>query len=129
LGELHPNLLVNLTSDSWFGATTEPWEHLALAVFATVELRVGMVRSVNSGISALIDANGRLLERTYADDPYRQPRAADGVVVSAPRMEGGHTLYVRFGNWFPYLCMAAILFLGAFAFRGRSAAHDAPDGG
>jgi len=120
LGELHPNLLVNLTSDSWFGATTEPWEHLALAVFATVELRVGMVRSVNSGISALIDANGRLLKRTYADDPYRQPRAADGVVVSAPRMEGGHTLYVRLGNWFPYLCVAAILFLGAFAYRGRS---------
>ena len=32
---LHPNLLVNLTSDSWFGAGSEPWEHLALAVFAT----------------------------------------------------------------------------------------------
>ena len=39
LGRLHPNLLVNLTSDSWFGADTEPWEHLALAVFASVELR------------------------------------------------------------------------------------------
>ena len=76
LGELHPNLLVNMTSDSWYGARTEPWEHLALAVFATVELRVAMVRSVNSGVSALIDPNGRLLQKTYADDPYR--RAARG---------------------------------------------------
>ena len=89
VGQLHPNLLVNLTSDSWFGADTEPWEHLALAVFASVELRVSMVRAVNSGVSALIDPNGRVMRKTYADDPYRNPRAADGIVVSAPVMAGG----------------------------------------
>ena len=74
VGELHPNLIVNMTVDSWYGARTEPWEHLALAVFATVELRAAMVRSVNSGVSALIDPNGRLLQKTYANDPYREPR-------------------------------------------------------
>jgi apolipoprotein N-acyltransferase len=120
LGKLHPNLLVNLTSDSWFGANTEPWEHLALAVFATIELRVGMVRAVNSGISALIDPNGRLLQKTYTDDPYRRPRTADGVIVTVPRMAGEPTVYVRYGNWFPYLCMAAILWMGIYARRGRS---------
>jgi apolipoprotein N-acyltransferase len=119
VGELHPNLLVNLTSDSWFGANTEPWEHLALSVFATIELRVGMVRAVNSGISALIDPNGRLRQTTYADDPYRQPRAADGVIVSVPRMAGGRTVYVAYGNWFPYLCLAATLSMGVFALRRR----------
>src|ERR1700691_722501 len=86
LRQLHPNPLVNLTSDSWFGAETEPWEHLALAVFASVELRVSMVRAVNSGISALIDPNGRLLQKTYADDPVRDPRPADGIVVDVPMM-------------------------------------------
>lgn len=121
VGELHPNLLVNLTSDSWFGAHSEPWEHLALAVFASVELRVAMVRSVNSGVSALIDPNGRLLRKTYADDPYRQPRAADGVLVSAPRMAGGPTIYVRFGSWFAYLCIAATLTIGAYAWKSRGA--------
>jgi STE24 endopeptidase len=44
---------------------------------------------------------------TYADDPYRNPRAADGIVVSAPGMSGGHTLYVAVGNLFAYLCIAA----------------------
>ncbi len=63
LGELHPNLLVNLTVDSWYGAFSEPWEHLALSVFATIELRVALIRAVNSGVSALIDPNGRLLEK------------------------------------------------------------------
>jgi apolipoprotein N-acyltransferase len=119
VGRLHPNLLVNLTSDSWFGARTEPWEHLALAVFATVELRVSMVRAVNSGVSALIDPNGRLLQKTYADDPYRQPRPADGIVVGAPGMSGGHTMYVKFGNWFAYLCLTAVIAIAGVAFRGK----------
>ena len=119
VGQLHPNLLVNLTSDSWFGAQTEPWEHLALAVFAGVELRVSMVRAVNSGVSALIDPNGRVVTKTYADDPYRNPRAEDGIVVSAPYMSGGHTVYVAVGNLFAYLCMAATLMLVGVAARSR----------
>ncbi|HME37468.1 MAG TPA: apolipoprotein N-acyltransferase [Steroidobacteraceae bacterium] len=121
VGQLHPNLLVNLTSDSWFGAESEPWEHLALAVFAGVELRVGMVRAVNSGVSALIDPNGRLLEKTYANDPYRNPRAADGILVTAPVMPGAHTVYVAVGNLFAYLCIAATLILGAIAARTQAA--------
>jgi apolipoprotein N-acyltransferase len=109
VGQLHPDLLVNLTSDSWFGADTEPWEHLALAVFASVELRVSMVRAVNSGVSAMIDPNGRVVQKTYADDPYRHPRGADGIIVTAPKMAGGHTLFVAVGNLFAYLCLAATL--------------------
>ena len=118
VGQLHPNLLVNLTSDSWFGADTEPWEHLALAVFGSVELRVSMVRAVNSGVSALIDPNGRVLQKTYADDPYRNPHAADGVVVTVPGMQDSRTVYVVVGNLFAYLCVAATLVLaGIAAFR------------
>jgi apolipoprotein N-acyltransferase len=119
VGQLRPNLLVNLTSDSWFGANTEPWEHLALAVFASVELRVSMVRAVNSGISALIDPNGRLVEKTYADDPYRHPRGADGTVVSAVIMPGSDTVYVAVGNLFAYLCLAGTLTLVFLALRRR----------
>jgi apolipoprotein N-acyltransferase len=106
-GALHPDLLVNITSDQWFGADTEPYEHLALAVFSTIELRVALARDVNSGISALIDPNGRVLDRTYADDPYRHPRPSDGTIVSAPKMAGGHTLFVAWGSWFAYACMLA----------------------
>ena len=107
VGQLRPNLLVNLTSDSWFGADTEPWEHLALSVFASVELRVSMVRAVNSGVSALIDPNGRVIRKTYADDPYRHPRASDGMLVSAPMMSDPPTLFSRVGNLFAMLCVAA----------------------
>jgi apolipoprotein N-acyltransferase len=122
VGQRRPNLLVNLTSDSWFGAETEPWEHLALAVFASVELRVSMVRAVNSGVSALIDPNGRLLQKTYADDPYRNPRPEDGIVVTAPMMPGARTAYVAVGNLFAYLCVAATLILAGVAVRTKGGA-------
>jgi apolipoprotein N-acyltransferase len=121
VGAAHPNILVNLTSDSWFGAGSEPWEHLALSVYASVELRVAMVRAVNSGVSALIDPNGRLLVKTYADDPYRHPRAADGVLVTAPRMPGKDTVYVRFGYVFPSLCFASIGLMSILAWRRNAA--------
>ena len=115
VGQLRPNLLVNLTSDSWFGAATEPWDHLALSVFASVELRVSLVRAVNSGVSALIDPNGRVLQKTYADDPYRNPQPSDGIIVDAPRMEGGNTVYVAVGNLFAYFCIATTLILAGVA--------------
>jgi apolipoprotein N-acyltransferase len=127
VGQLRPNLLVNLTSDSWFGAETEPWEHLALAVFASVELRVSMVRAVDSGVSALIDPNGRLLQKTYADDPYRNPRAADGMVVTAAIMPGGRTAYVATGNLFAYLCIAATLIFAGVAARTKGGAGTQSD--
>jgi apolipoprotein N-acyltransferase len=119
VGKLHPNLLVNLTSDSWFGADTEPWEHLALAVFGSIELRVSMVRAVNSGVSTLIDPNGRVVTKTYANDPYRNPRSSDGIVVDAAGMLGGHTLFVAVGNLFAYLCLAATLSILGFLWIRR----------
>jgi apolipoprotein N-acyltransferase len=125
VGKLEPNLLVNLTVDSWYGPDSEPWEHLALAVFATVELRVSMVRAVNSGVSALIDPNGRMRVKTYADDPYRNPRAADGIVVTAPMMQGGRTLYVAIGNLFAYLCLAATAVMLGVALRSARGTRSA----
>ncbi len=57
----NPELLVNITNDAWFGDTTEPWEHLALAKFRAIEHRRFLVRSTNSGVSAIVDAAGRTL--------------------------------------------------------------------
>jgi apolipoprotein N-acyltransferase len=57
----NPELLVNITNDAWFGDTSEPWEHLALAKFRAIEHRRFLVRSTNSGVSAIVDAAGRTL--------------------------------------------------------------------
>jgi len=56
-----PDLIVNLTNDTWFGDTTEPLEHLALAQLRAVEHRRYLIRATNSGLSAIVDAAGRVV--------------------------------------------------------------------
>ncbi|AEV35014.1 Apolipoprotein N-acyltransferase [Pseudovibrio sp. FO-BEG1] len=56
-----PNLLVNLTNDGWFGETAGPYQHLAQARIRAVEQGVPLVRAANTGISSLVDSNGRIL--------------------------------------------------------------------
>jgi apolipoprotein N-acyltransferase len=60
VGEGRPELLVNMTIDTWFGDTIEPWEHLALAQMRAVEHRRYLARSTNSGVSSIVDAAGRV---------------------------------------------------------------------
>src|SRR5262245_24254127 len=66
LAKLHPNLLVNLADNSWFGETSEPREHLALSVFRAVEMRLDLVRALSTGVSAFIDSTGRVYAKTRA---------------------------------------------------------------
>lgn len=107
----HPHLLVNITNDSWFGDTSEPWEHMALSVYRAVEMRTDLVRAVNTGVSAFIDASGRVYNQTYAIDPKITPMAMDGLVDEVRLMEGGHSFFARFGDVFGYLCVIATLLL------------------
>ncbi len=105
-----PHVLVNITNDSWFGDTSEPWEHLALSVYRAVEMRTDLVRAVNTGVSAFVDANGRVYAKTYAVDPKITPKPVDGLVAEVRLMEGGHSFFARFGDIFAYLCLLATLF-------------------
>src|SRR5262249_40290951 len=53
------DFLVNISNDGWFDGTAEHEEHLAICRFRAVECRRSVARSVNMGISAVIDGNGR----------------------------------------------------------------------
>jgi apolipoprotein N-acyltransferase len=114
LGKQHPHLLVNLTNDAWYGETSEPWEHLALSVYRSVELRTDLVRAVNTGVSAFVDATGAVYAKTYAVDPKVHPKGADGLTAIVHLREGGHTVYATVGDLFGYLCVAltALAWLG-----------------
>ena len=70
-----PNAFVNITNDAWFGRTAEPYQHLALAVFRSVEHRLEMIRAVNTGVSAHIDAAGRVRAQTDIGRSGRAPAA------------------------------------------------------
>ena len=56
-----PAWIVNLSDDAWFGATSGPWQHLNLASYRAIEEGLPMVRATPTGVSAVIDAYGRVV--------------------------------------------------------------------
>jgi apolipoprotein N-acyltransferase len=98
-----PELLVNMTNDAWFGDTAEPWQHLALAKFRAVEHRRYLVRSTNSGVSAIVDPNGRIVEGTLSKTFAVE--AKDGVI----HWLRGTTIYELVGDAFWYLVTLAMI--------------------
>ncbi len=63
------DFLVNISNDGWFNGSSEHEEHLAVSRFRAIECRRALVRSVNMGISAVIDGNGRVLAAPQVDRP------------------------------------------------------------
>jgi apolipoprotein N-acyltransferase len=108
-GALHPHLLVNITNDVWFGDTSGPWEHLALAIYRSIEQRTATVRAVNNGVSAYVDAAGRVVEHIPVRDTSKHP-PAEMLLVHPPLLEGGHTVYAAVGDLFGWLATAFTLF-------------------
>ena len=109
-----PELLVNITNDAWFGDTTEPWEHLALAKFRAIEHRRFLIRSTNSGVSAIVDPMGAIVTNTKTFTAEAQ----EGTV----RWMRSHTMYEMVGDTPWYL---ATLALGYACFRARSRSRTA----
>ena len=106
---------MNITNDAWFGDTTEPWEHLALAKFRAIEHRRFLVRSTNSGVSAIIDPMGGVVSNTKTF----VAEAQEGTV----RWMRGRTVYEVVGDW-PWWMLA--LAMGYASFRRRSPASTPP---
>lgn len=105
-----PELLVNIVIDTWFGQSIEPWEHLALGQLRAVEHRRYLVRSANTGVSAIVDAAGRV---TRHGGLFTREGFVGQVRLMTPR-----TVYEAAGDLPWYL--GALLMLGMATFRRRS---------
>src|SRR5256712_13666196 len=106
------DFLVNVTNDAWYGPTSAPHQHLAQATFRAIEGRVPLVRAANTGISAVIDVDGRIRWQSPLFEPLVQ-----GGQSSWP---GGRTFSTRFGDLFAWACaLASLSAIGYGAARGR----------
>lgn len=95
------DFLVNVTNDAWYGRTSAPRQHLVQATFRAIENRVPLVRAANTGISAFVDADGRIRwEGPLFEMLWR---------VEEIRWTGVRTFYTRFGDVFVWLCVVVTL--------------------
>jgi apolipoprotein N-acyltransferase len=102
-------LLVNVTNDAWYGTTSAPHQHLAMAAFRAVENRRYLLRAANTGVSAVVDPRGRVLEPTRLFDTT--------VLVRDVPFLAEQSFYTRHGDLFARAASAAALALVAASLR------------
>ncbi|MGH7742597.1 MAG: apolipoprotein N-acyltransferase [Candidatus Eiseniibacteriota bacterium] len=96
--------LVNITNDEWFGNSAAIGQHAAMAVFRAAENHVPIARCANTGLTMLIDANGRVTRQL--------PTFQSAVLVGALSSPGFKTPYTRLGDW-PGVLSALMLIAAA----------------
>ena len=103
--------LLNLTNDAWFGVSSGPYQHLAMARVRAVEEGVPLVRVANTGISAIVDPHGRTLARLGLGRAGVLDGALPQALVRPP-------LYGRIGD-LVLVPAAVVLVIGLWLHRRR----------
>ncbi len=110
-------VLANITNDAWYGRTSAPYQHFAMARLRAVENGRSLARAANTGISALVDPRGRVL----AHSALFERRALVGDVPLVLEQ----TFYARHGDVFAWACVAVTVLASAGAGLRRRRARPA----
>jgi len=103
-------LLTTITNDAWYGRTSAPYQHFALASMRAIEQGRYLVRAANTGISGAVDPYGRVVGKSAI---FEQT----GMVVDV-RFLQGRTIYARIGDVAAYASLAVTV-LALAMFRRR----------
>lgn len=114
------DFLVNISNDGWFVRfknnktfpTAELSQHTAVCVFRAVENRLAVVRSVNTGISCIIDSLGRIKNGYIAGNlPQKvlQRTGMAGWFVDRLPIDKRVTLFSKYGQWLDFFCAACLV--------------------
>ncbi len=107
-------LLTTITNDAWYGYSSAPYQHFEQATLRAIEEGRYLVRSANTGISAIVDPYGRITTESALFQP--------AVLVGTVRALTGLTLYARIGDLVAYVAITITLVaLAAAIVVGRRA--------
>jgi len=129
--------LVNISNDGWYVRwkdekvlpSVELRQRTAITAFRAVENRIGIVRSVNTGISCIIDSTGRIRDGFQSGTLPQAAMDRQGVAgwfVDRIVIDDRTTLFSRYGRWLDVVCGLAVALVaprsvaGAVAERGRA---------
>jgi apolipoprotein N-acyltransferase len=98
------NFIINISEDGWFGDSIGPYQHLVHAVFRAVEQGVPIVRSTNTGVSAFILPNGKIINSLELNK--------SGFIDLKLSFLNGKTLFSVFENYiFYFTIFLSIIFV------------------
>ncbi len=98
-----PDLVINISEDAWFGQSIGPYQHFTKAIYRSIEEGVFIARSANSGISAFINPNGRVLKSLNTGE-------SGNIELSFPYFHES-TLFSKYGNKIFFLTILLYIFL------------------
>lgn len=121
-GQKQLDWLVNISNDGWFVQqkdgeiipSTELAQHAAVCAFRAVENRLAVVRSVNTGISCLIDTLGRIRNGFEGGNLPHQAmarRACAGWFVDTVPIDKRTTFFNKYGQWLDFSCVMCLFLL------------------
>ncbi|MDC0072215.1 apolipoprotein N-acyltransferase [Gammaproteobacteria bacterium] len=105
------NILVTISNDTWFGSSIGPEQHLQLAKDRVLEHQKPLLRSTNSGISAIIDHRGNILGK----QEYFEEKTLKGRVV----LQEGNTPYNHLGNSILYFYITIMMVVSLLINRNK----------
>jgi apolipoprotein N-acyltransferase len=108
------DVIIEMTNDGYLGPTPVLRQHLANAVFRAVETNRPVLRVTNVGITAYINERGQVRD---AAEPYTEATR----VWSVSKSDGSQTFYVKYGDWFAWLCSIVTVGLLIFVWTKRNA--------
>jgi len=111
-------LLINASNDAWFGDSMAPHQHMEIARMRALETARYMLRSTNTGVSAVIDEKGRVRASS--------PQFTVHVLTDTIQPLTGMTPYVVFGNVPVVVVTLAMLGLGFWLNRRRRKSREEP---
>ena len=103
------NILVNISNDAWFGATSAPVQHLHLTAMRAIEQGRYIARATNTGISAIITPRGETVLRGSLFKPE--------ALAGAMRLTTGLTVYHRIGPFLHWACVVLSLAATVWSIR------------
>ena len=106
-------LFINISDDGWFGGSGAPQQHLAMARVRAVENRRWLLRDTNDGITVSVDPYGRTVAR--------MPPNIRGELDAPYAFRSDMTVFTRWGDWLPWLCVLLALVLVFMTVRGTRA--------
>ena len=99
--------LLNVTNDAWFGASSGPHQHFHMARFRAIEQGVPLIRAANTGISAAVDAMGRVAA-------YLPLNTVGALDTPLPAALPGKTIYARIGDALTLLLVSSIFLITGY---------------
>lgn len=108
-------LLTTITNDAWYGYSSAPYQHFALAAMRAIEQGRYLARAANTGISGFVDPYGRVVQQSAIFEQVG--------LVGEVRVLTGRTIYAQIGDAVAYASMALTLIALVAGRRVRGSMH------